>query len=114
MFFDLVVSDQLFEKCIYDALYNYFEDNSLFSPCQSGFRKNNSCISQLLSITHDIFKGFDANPSLDSRGVFLDISKAFDRVWHDGLIFKLNSYGISGGLLSLIRSFYLEDNRGLS
>ena len=62
-------------------------------------------MSQLLSITHDIFKGFDANPPLDTRGVFLDISKAFDRVWHDGLIFKLKSFGVSGSLLSLLRNF---------
>ena len=50
-------------------------------------------------------KGFDATASLDTRGLFLDISKAFDRVWHDGLIFKLKSYGISGSLLLLIQSF---------
>jgi len=70
-----------------------------------GFRKGDSCVSQLLSITHNIFKGFDANPSIDTRGVFLDISKAFDRVWHDGLLFKLHSYGVNGSLLSLLRDF---------
>ena len=59
----------------------------------------------MLSITHDIFKGFDANPPLDTRGTFLDISKVFDRVWHDGLIFKLRSYGVSGNLLALLQDF---------
>ena len=73
-----------------------------------GFREGDSCISQLLSITHDIFTGFDANPPLDTRGVFLDISKAFDRVWHDGLIFKLKSYGVTGPFLSLIRNFLTD------
>ena len=101
----LPVFGKLFEKCIYDALYSYFVEHDLFSPCQSGFRKGDSCVSQLLSITHDIFKGFDANPPLDTRGVFLDISKAFDRVWHDGLIFKLKSYGVTGSLLPLLRNF---------
>ena len=62
-------------------------------------------MSQLLSITHKIFKGFDVNPSLDTCGIFLDISKAFDRVWHEALIFKLLSYGISGSLLCLFNSF---------
>ena len=101
----LPIFSKHFEKCIYDTLYIYFENKGLFSSCQSGFRKGGSCFSQLLSITHDIFKGFDANPSLDTCGVFLDISKAFDRVWHDGLLFKLKSYGVSGFLLSLLRDF---------
>jgi len=91
----LPVLSKLFEKCIYDTLYSYFEDNNFFSACQSGFRKGDSCVSQLLSI----------NPSIDTRGVFLDISKAFDRVWHDGLLFKLHSYGVNGSLLSLLRDF---------
>ena len=101
----LPILSKIFEKCIYDTLYNYFEERDIFSTCQSGFRKGDSCVSQLISITHNIFKGFDANPSLDTRGVFLDISKAFDRVWHDGLIFKLHTYGIHGPLLSLLRDF---------
>ena len=58
----LPVFGKIFEKCIYDALYRYFETNTLFSPCQSSFQEGDSCISQLLSIMHDIFTGFDANP----------------------------------------------------
>ena len=93
------------EKCIYDTLYNYFEGNDLFYKSQSSFRKGDSWVSQLLSITHEIFQGFDANPSLDTCEIFLDISKAFDRVWHEALIFKLRSYGISDSLLPLFNSF---------
>ena len=84
----LPIFGKIFEKCIFDSVYTYFENNNLFTNSQSGFRKGDSCLSQLLSITHDILVGFDANPPLDTRGIFLDISKAFDRVWHDGLIFK--------------------------
>ena len=101
----LPIFGKLFEKCIYDSIYRYFEENELFTNCQSGFRKGDSCVSQLLSITHEIMVGFDATPNLDTRGVFLDISKAFDRVWHEGLIFKLKTYGISGPLLNLILNF---------
>ena len=43
-------------------------------------------------------------------GIFLDISKAFDKVWHDGLLFKLKAYGVEGELLSLIKS-YFEDRK---
>ena len=93
----------MFEKCIHDTICSYFGKHNLFTPCQY-----DSCISQLLLIIHEIFKGFDANPPLDTRVVFLDISKAFDRVWHKGLIFKLQSYGITGSLLSLLKDFLSE------
>ena len=54
----------------------------------SGFRSGDSCVHQLLSITHDIYNIFDANLLLDERGVFVDLSRAFDRVWHDGRCIK--------------------------
>ena len=69
-----------------------------------------SCVAQLLSISHEIYKSFDCSPSIDIRGVFLDISKAFDKVWHDGLIFKLQTCGIDGKLLKLLKS-YLKDRQ---
>ena len=99
----LPVCGKYFEKCIYNSLYSYLESNDILSKSQSGFRKGDSCISQLLAITHEIYSNFDAYPSLETRGVFLDISKAFDRVWHEGLLYKLKSYGISGPLLILIK-----------
>ena len=72
---------------------------------RSDFRPNDSCINQLISITHNIYRAFDANPSLEVRGVFLDLSKAFDKVWHEGLLYKLKSNGINGNALQLIKSF---------
>ena len=77
-------------------MYDSLTENDLLSPNQSGFRSGDSCINQLLSINHEILNAFDKG--LEVRGIFLDISKAFDKVWHDGLIFKLRQNGISGDL----------------
>ena len=84
-------------------MLKYFLDNNLITPKQSGFRPGDSCINQLQSITHDIFTSFDNG--LEKRGVFLDISKAFDKVWHDGLIYKLKQNGIKDKLLCLLIDF---------
>ena len=59
-------------------MLKYFLGNNLITPKQSGFRPGDSCINQRLSITHDIFTSFDNG--LEVKGVFLDISKAFDKV----------------------------------
>ena len=101
----LPVCGKLFEKLIYNALYNFFDRNNVLTSNQSGFRAGDSCTNQLISITHTIFESFDVNPPKEVRGVFLDISKAFDRVWHDGLLYKLKINGVNGQLLSLLKSF---------
>ena len=90
---------------IFDSIYKHFTDNKLFTPNQSCFRRGDSTINQLLYITHKIYSAFEDYPSRETRAVFLDISKAFDKVWHEGLIFKLKIYGISEGLLNLIISY---------
>ena len=101
----LPICGKIFEKLIFNALYSFFEDHKLLNPCESGFEKNDSCINQLVSITHEIYSAFDCNPFLEVRGVFLDLSKAFGKVWHDGLIYKLKSLGISGSPLKLIQNY---------
>ena len=66
------------------------------------FILGDSCVNQLIAITHEIYKSFD--DGLEVRGVFLDISKAFDKVWHEGLLLKYLN-GISGNLLKLLHDF---------
>ena len=106
----LPIFGKILEKLIYDSLYTHLVSCELLNPNQSGFRPGDSTINQLISITHTIFKAFDCNPPLDVRSVYLDISKAFDRVWHDGLVYKLKRCGVSGQLLALIQSF-LKDRK---
>ena len=80
-------------------------DEILLNPSQSSFRPRDSCVNQLLAITHKIFEVFDCNPSLEVRSVFLDMSKAFEKVWHQGLLYKVNSMGISGELYDLLGNY---------
>ena len=94
-----------FEKLIFAELFAFSGKRNLLSKHQSGIRPGDSSIYQLLAITHDMCFSYDSTPSLETRGVFLDISKAFDRVWHDGLLFKVKQNGVSGNLLGLIKSF---------
>ena len=104
----LPVFGKIFEKLIFNEIYSFLDRERLLSTNQSGFRPFDSCVNQLLTITHEIFSSFDRNPSLEVRWIFLDISKAFDKVWHEGLLYKLKSFGISGNLLNLINP-YLTD-----
>ena len=71
---------EIFEKIIFNSLYEYAKENKLLSVRQSGFRSNDSCVNQLLSIVHNLYKAFDAYPTLETRGVFSDTSKAFNKV----------------------------------
>ena len=107
----LPIFGKIFEKVIYNLLLNYFQSNRLFTPSESGFLGDDSCIAQLLSIIHEIQTAFDENPTADVRGVFLDISKAFDKVWHDGIIFKLKSYSVESELLSLLKHLENREQR---
>ena len=85
-------------------MFNYFLSNKLFTPSQSGLVPGGSNIPNLLSVRHDKQTAFDKNRTVDVRGVFLDISQALDKVWHDGLIFKLKLYGVEGELLSQLKN----------
>ena len=91
-------------------MFIYLQENKFLTDNQSGFRSGDSCISQLIAITHGIYQAFDGNPSLETRGVFLDISKAFDKVWHDGLLYKLKCLGVDEGFYGILKN-YLQNRQ---
>ena len=99
------ICSKIFEKVLFNSFFKYLHDNNLLNSNQSGFWPGDSCVHQILSITHKIYKEFDAIPSLNVRVIFLDLSKAFDRVWHDDLMYKLKTLGIFENYFLLIHSF---------
>ena len=80
----LLVCGKVFEV-LYNNMFSFFSENDLILPKQPGFGPGDSCTNQLLSIAHKILSAFDDGHEV--RGVFLDISKAFDSL--HGLLFKL-------------------------
>ena len=106
----LPICGKILEKLIFNQLYSYLNTNNLITKNQSGFRPGDSTTNQLLYLIDEIHQAFDCTESLEVRAVFLDISKAFDKVWHEGLLFKLQQNGISGSLLNLFQN-YLNDRK---
>ena len=100
----LPIFGKVFEKILFNSIFEYLQENCLLCDNQSGFQPSDSCEYQLLSIVHDIYASFDCNPPKDVRGIFLDISKAFDRVWHEGLIYKMKCIGMTGVPLKLLQN----------
>ena len=99
----LPICGKIFERLPYNEMINFQLENDLISPKQSGFRPEDTCINQLFSINHEISAAFDIG--LEVRGLFLDIAKAFDKVWNAGLIYKLLQNGICGELIDTINDF---------
>ena len=90
------------ERVIHKYAYNYCLDQSIFTAFQSGFIQGDSTTYQLLDEAID--------SGIEVRAVFCDITKAFDRVWHKGLIHKLRNAGFAGKILEWL-SDYLSNRR---
>ena len=99
----LSVVSRVFEKVVNNRIVHHLEKCRLFSYFYYGFRSSQSIADFLTVVSDRIARAF--NRSGATRAVSLDISKAFDRVWHAGLLHRRKSYGISGQIFGLISSF---------
>ncbi len=99
---------KVFEKIVFRNVFNFFRNSFAITVHQSGFIPGDSTVNQLVHLYHVFCEAL--NKGKEIRVVFCDISKAFDKVWHRGLIHKLKSAGIRGKLLSWFIS-YLENRK---
>ncbi|CAB4045118.1 Hypothetical predicted protein, partial [Paramuricea clavata] len=97
---------KVIEKVVFMRFYNFLLDIGFLNPMQSGYRPGDSTVNQILYLTHKIYEAFELGKEV--RVVFLDISKAFDRVWHKGLLYKLKLIGVRDPLLSWFESYLLD------
>ena len=102
----LSVISKVFESLINSSLTRHLESLNLLSDHQYGFRSGRSTADVLTVISERVYQSL--NVSGETRAIALDISKAFDKVWHAGLLHKLKSYGVSGVVFDLIKSFLTD------
>ena len=93
---------KVLQKVVFIRLYNFLLGIGFLNLLQSGFRPGDSTVNQLLYLVHKMYEALKHGNEV--RMIYLDISKAFDRVWHDGLLFKLKSIGIRDPLLAWFKS----------
>ena len=91
------------EKFITDKLVDHMTSSNLFSNTQHGFISGRSCITQLLEYIQDLTEAIENGEDVDM--IYLDFSKAFEKVPHRRLVYKLEQYGIKGDLLLRIKNF---------
>jgi hypothetical protein len=100
--------EKVLKKLDFKTLYGFCERNNLLTWKNSGFKPLDSTVNQLISIIHQIYTALETGQEVCI--IFLDVSKAFYRVYHDGLIHKLQCMGIGGNLLQWLTS-YLSNRR---
>ena len=83
--------EKVFERLIFKRQFSFRQENNVLTSFQSGFIPGDSSVSNLTCLYNVFCKVLD--DGLEVRSVFFDISKAFDRVWHKGLLHKLKSTG---------------------
>lgn len=99
---------KVLERIIHKHMFNFFNNNNIITCLQSGFLPGDSSVNQLVSLYNTFCRALDDGKEV--RAIFCDISKAFDRVWHRGLLYKLKRAGIKGPLLAWL-SNYLSNRK---
>ena len=94
---------KMLETLIRDKLVSHLEGNNLLKNTQHGFRNKRSCLTNLLDFSYDILNQYDESKAVDV--IYLDFQKAFDKVPHKRLLFKLKSHGVQGNVLRWIENW---------
>jgi hypothetical protein len=104
-----VVTCKMLEHIICSSIHKHLEKHRILTDAQHGFRKKQSCESQLILTVQDLAKSMDPSEQIDL--ILLDFSKAFDKVPHERLLYKAQYYGIDGSTLLWIRDFLSSRNQ---
>ena len=96
------VCSKILEHIIHSQIMRHLDIHQILSDQQHGFRKKQSCESQLILTVQDLAAALEENEQMDA--ILLDFSKAFDKVSHQCLAIKLDHYGIRGNLLQWIKA----------
>ena len=99
---------KVFERILFNHIFAFLKFHKLIVKDQSGFIPGDSTINQLIAICNNLYKCIDDGDEM--LAVFLDLTKAFDKVWHRGLLYKMKGIGICGNLFDLLAS-YLANRR---
>ena len=97
---------KLMERILNKRLIWYLESNNILAPCQTGYRSHRSTEGQLMLISQEMENAFQKKEKVVS--VFFDLSKAFDKVWKEGLLQKMSQLGIRSNMFKWTKSF-LQD-----
>ena len=100
---------KVFEKTVHKHIYAHISQNNLLTDKQSGYRRGHSAEQQLLYLTHNLYQTLDSGS--DFTAIYPDISRYFDKIWHERLLYKCkHEFGIIGSLHDWLKS-YLSDRR---